>query len=101
MIAASSAITIRSGAGIRRAPAASIVTTVGPPAGLSTPQPAVHGLHPLEQAGQPAAGTRRAPPAPSSATVISSPPSWSLTLIATWLAPLCLAALASSSAAQK
>ena len=61
---------------------------------------AVDRLHPLQQPREPAARGEVSIASPSSVTVISSLPPWSLTLIVAWPAPLCLATLASNSAAQ-
>ncbi len=58
-------------------------------------------LHPLEQTGKPAPTNEKGLADPSSATVSSSPPFWSLTPTAARVAPLCLATLARSSAARK
>src|SRR5580698_5296308 len=79
----------------------STVMVVGPPAGLSTDSRPSTVCTRSTSPASPPPGFSLACPAPSSVTLITSLPLLSLTLISARPAPLCLATLASSSAAQK
>src|SRR5215471_11556719 len=87
--------------GHQACPGSSIVMAVGPPAGLSMPSRPSTACTRSRSPASPPPGARRAPPDPSSVTAIRILTSCPRTLIVARLAPLCLATLASSSAAQK